>query len=211
MILSSHSGWPLRGILMVAAIALVPMIAGCEAGTNSPTQRWHQPTPGASAVVNNTIRLNNVFLLGAQPDSTLAQGSSAGLFLAVSNEGSPDTLVSVSAPGTAGSVRMPSGGIGIGSQQTVLLTGPVPRIVLEDLTRSLGGGQSVRVVLDFLKAGSVTLQVPVMPKAQYYSTYSPPPASPSPTATTAQRAAASPSAAPSSVAPTPATSTSPGG
>lgn len=195
------SRWPLRGIVVGAAIALVPMIAGCEAGSNSPTQRWHQPTPGASAVVNKVIRLNNVFVLGAKPDSTLAQGSSAGLFLAVSNDGSPDKLVSVSAPGTAGSVHLPSGGISIGSQKTVLLAGPAPDIVLEDLTRPLGGGQSVDVVLDFLKAGSVTLKVPVMPKAEYYSTYSPAPVSPSPTTT--HHAAASPSAVPSSVTPAP--------
>ena len=213
MILSSRSGKPLRVFIVAAAIGFVPAIAGCAAGGNAPTQQWHRPTPGASAAVDTTLRLNNVFVLGAPPADSLPKGGSAGLFLAVSNDGSSDTLVQVSAPGSAGAVRLPAGGIPIGSQRTVLLTGPAPRIVLEKLTRSLGGGVSIPIVLDFRKAGSVTLQVPVMPRAQAYSTFSPPPAAPSPTATPLtkkkrhHRASASPS--PPSIPPSQGPTTTP--
>jgi copper(I)-binding protein len=175
----------------VAAAALVPVAAGCEAGQNAPTQRWHQPTAGTSALVASTIRVNNMFVLGPTPGFSLKPGDSAGVFLALFNEGAPDRLVRVSAPGVAASVRLPGGGLRLGRQQSVRLTGPVPRIVLQGLTRSLRGGETVRLTLDFQNAGSVTLPAPVMPRAQYYSTYSPAPpspsASPSPTGTSKHR------------------------
>lgn len=204
MILSSRSVLPWRGVAAAVAAALIPAIAGCEAGFNAPTQQWHQPTPGASAVVNNAIRLSNVFVLGAAPDSTLAVGESAGLFLALSNEGAPDRLLKISAPGTAGSVQLPAGGIAISSRQPVLLTGPSPRILLQGLRRQLRGGQYVTMVFEFQRAGLTTLRVPVMPRAAAYATFSPAPASPSPaspsatpTPTPSARRQATPSPSPS--------------
>jgi hypothetical protein len=68
----------------------------------------------------------------------------------------------------------------------VLLTGPAPKVVLTDLTRPLTGGSFIKVVLTFQNAGRVELSVPVMPRAQYYSTFSPAPApsaTPTPTPT----------------------------
>ena len=176
--LSSRGARALRGLAVAAVTVLVPAVAGCEAGTNAPTQQWHQPTPGASATLNK-IAISNVFVLGAPPGSSLAAGGSAGLYLALTNDGAgPDRLVGISAPGTASSVTIPKGGISLASQQSVLLQGPVPEILLQQLTRPLGGGQDVPVKLDFANAGSVTLRVPVMPRAAYFSTYSPAPASP---------------------------------
>jgi copper(I)-binding protein len=167
---------PLRGIALLAAAALVPAIAGCEAGINAPTQQWHQPTPGASAAVGDSIRVNNMFVLGPVPGSSLSAGGSAGMFFAVANNGIPDRLVSISAPGVASSVKLPVGGVKLGNQQQVLLTGPAPQVVLENLSHALGGGQYVRVTLNFQNAGAKTISVPVMPWAQYFSSYSPAPA-----------------------------------
>jgi copper(I)-binding protein len=181
VILNNRCVWPLRGLAVVAAAVLAPVIAGCEAGANAPTQQWHQPTPGASAVVNNTIRINNVFVLGAPPDSSLAAGESAGMFLALANNGTPDRLIAISAPGTAAAVQFPVGGVGVGSQQAVYLTGPAPRVILRGLTRSLVGGQYILVVLAFQRAGTVTLKVPVMPQSDYFATFSPAPAIPTAT------------------------------
>jgi hypothetical protein len=190
----------LRGFLVVAALALLPATAGCEAGLNAPTQKWHQPTAGASAVVDNTIRINNVFVLGPQVGSSIGVGGSASMFLGLANNGGPDRLLSISAPGTAASVRLPQGGVSLGTRKQVLLTGPVPDVVLENLTRALAGGQFIRVVMDFQNAGRVTLSVPVMPQSEFYATYSPPPFSPSPTATPTSPASPLPS---SSVTPSP--------
>jgi len=193
VILSNRAAAPLRALAVAAAAALVPAIAGCEAGFNAPTQQWHQPSAGASAVVNDEIRINNMFVLGAAPAFALPRGGSAGLFLALNNQGGPDRLIAITAPGSAIAVQMPGGGVRLGSQQSVLLTGPAPKVILRGLTRRLNGGQHILIVLHFLRAGSKVIQVPVMPRAQWFATFAPAPplvrpaprrpASPSPGAT----------------------------
>jgi copper(I)-binding protein len=181
-----------RRLLVLAIAALVPALAGCEAGNNAPTQEWHQPTDGAGIVLDD-ISIRNVFVLGAPIGSKIGVGHSAGVFLALINSGSADKLVKVTAPGTARSVTIPGGGVSLASQQAVFLTGPAPKVILESLTRPLTGGSSVRLVLTFKNAATVSLTVPVMPRAQYYSTFSP-----APTPTPAKsKAAATPSPTPS--------------
>jgi copper(I)-binding protein len=170
-----------RRLLVLAIAALIPALAGCEAGNNAPTGEWHQPTDGAGTVQNN-IAIRNVFVLGAPIGATVPAGQSAGLFLALINDGSPDKLLSITAPGTARSVTLPGGAVSLASQQAVLLTGPEPKVILEDLTHPLIGGSSVLLKMNFQNAATVTLEVPVMPQAQYYATYSPPP-TPTPTPT----------------------------
>ena len=202
MIWSSHRAVRPRRLAVLAIAALVPVLAGCEAGSNAPTQQWHQPTDGAAAVHHN-IAIRNVFVLGAPLGAKLAAGRSAGLFLALVNEGSVDRLLSITAPGTAQSVTLPGGTVRLGSQQSVLLTGPAPQVVLQGLTRPLTGGTTVKLVLDFQNAGSVTMVVPVMPRAQYYSTFSP---APTPTPSPAKHPASPGATASPGASPTPSTS-----
>jgi copper(I)-binding protein len=197
VILHGRSSARLRRAAVVGAAALVPVLAGCEAGNNAPTSQWHQPTPGASAVLNSgsgQIAVRNMFVLGASGDRSLPAGSSAGLYVALVDTGSSDRLVSVSAPGSATSVPLPSTGIRLGDDQAVLLTGPAPGLVLDGLTRSLDGGQDIRVTLNFQNAGRVTLTVPVMPRTDYYATFSPAPAVPTATPKVSQTATATPTA-----------------
>jgi len=172
-----------RRLLIVAAAALVPALAaGCEAGDNAPTQNWHQPTEGAGTEVHG-ISVRNVFVLGAPLGSTLDTGESTSLFFAlVNNNRNPDRLLSIQAPGTATQVTIPGGGIPIGTQQAVLLTGPHPRAVLSDLTRDLNNGGYVTLTLNFQTAGSVTMRVPVVAQTDSFATFSPAP-TPSPTTT----------------------------
>jgi hypothetical protein len=188
--------------LLVLAIAALALTA-CEAGTNAPTQDYHPPTAGTDKTFGD-LSLVNVFVLGPPIGQTLARGDSASVFLALSNTGAPDKLLSVSAPGVARSGTVSGGSVSLAKQQTVLLTGPAPKIILNDLTRQLAGGSSVRLVLDFQNAGAVGLSVPVMPRAQYYSTLLPPQsprpsasASASPKVTASPSASASPSVSPS--------------
>lgn len=197
MIWSSPGASRPRRLTVLAIAALIPVLAGCEAGNNAPTMQWHPPTAGAAATVGN-IAIRNVFILGAPVDSQLNAGQSAGLFFAVINNGSPDRLVSVSAPGAASSVTLPGGSVRLAYNQAVLLTGPAPKAILNHLTRPLSGAASVHMVMTFQNAGSVTLLVPVIPRAQYYSTFSPAP-SPSPSVKKRKRVpGASPSAGTSS-------------
>ena len=207
MTLSNRNVAALRVLAVVAAAALASAVAGCEAGANAPTQQWHQPTPGASVVVDNAIRINNVFVLGAPTYSSLAPGGSAGMFLALANSGPPDRLIAITAPGTAVAVQLPAGGVRLANGQTVLLTGPAPQVILRGLIRPLDGGQYVRLTLHFLRVGSVPMTVPVMPRAADFATFSPAPVSPtpspSPTGGKHGHASPSPSAGVTSASPSP--------
>src|SRR5258708_23987736 len=101
----------------MAIAALIPVLAGCEAGNNAPTQEWHQPTDGAG-IVHDNIAIRNVFVLGAPIGSSGPAGQSAGVFLALFNHGSPDKPLSITAPGTAASRLMPRGAAGLAGPQS---------------------------------------------------------------------------------------------
>lgn len=175
-------GYP-RRILIAVAAALIPMIAACEAGTNAPSLHWHQPAEGTFRSVGD-ITISNAFVLGAPIGAVLHPGQNAGLFLGIVNAGpAGDTLLGISAPGTAQSVKLPRTQIVLASQRPVLLTGPQPSLVLEHLLKPLRGGSVIKIRLRFAVAGLVTIKVPVMPMANFYTTLSPPSTpSPSPTA-----------------------------
>ncbi len=84
----------------------------------------------------------------------------------------------------------------LASQHPVLLTGPAPAVILENLLRPLAAGSVVSVTLNFKTAGAVTIKVPVLPRAQYYTALSPAPTpttpTPTPTATPKPTASKSP-------------------
>jgi hypothetical protein len=181
VILSRWAGALPRRLLLVAAAALVPVLAGCEAGNNAPTLAFHYPTDAAGTVVSDgDLSIRNVFVLGAPLGRDLTPGQSASLFLALVNTGSPDKLLSITAPSTATLVMLPAGGIPVVAGHPVYYGGPVPQVVIRGLTRTVTSGSSIRLVLMFEKAGPVTLLVPVMPRADQYATLQPP-ASPSAT------------------------------
>jgi len=176
VIRSCRGGAVSRRIVIAAAAALVPLLAGCEAGTVSPSLQWHAPTDGTGKVIG-AITISNAFVLGAPLGSALQPGENAGLFFGLTNTGATgDSLVRISAPGVARSVLLPGGQVVIHSQHSVLLTGPRPAVILQDLLRPVTGGSVVTLLLWFQNVGPQTLKVPVMPRAQYYSTYSPAPA-----------------------------------
>ena len=177
----------LRRACAVAAVALIPVLAGCDAGSNAPVLHWHPPTNGASATIKaggGEIAIRNAFVLGAPVNAaTLPAGSSAGLFVGLVNTGPRDRLIKVSAPSAATSVTLPTGGVLLERDTSALLSGPEPKLILTGLTHSLPGGTYVKVRLTFLRAGTVSLDVPVLSRSNSYATFSPAPtASPTPSA-----------------------------
>jgi hypothetical protein len=166
----------------VATVAvLVPVLAGCEAGNNAPTLAFHYPTDAAGTAVG-ALSIRNVFVLGAPLGQDLAMGQSASLFLSLINGDprTPDRLISISAPGTATTVTLPAGGIPVVTNRPIYYSGPMPQVVLRDLTRAVRSGSTVTLVLSFQRAGPIRLQVPVMPRASQFATFAPPSISPSP-------------------------------
>jgi copper(I)-binding protein len=184
---------------------LIPAIAGCEAGNDAPTLEFHPASFGAHTVVNG-IQITNAFVLGAPNGSVLPSGSSAGLFVSLYNGGSSsDTLLSATASGTAQSISVSGGTVPLAAMAApVNLTGPEPKVVLENLSQPLRGGSFITVTFDFQHAGTVSLQVPVEAQAFQWATFSPP-ASATPGATPS--GTATPGAAVSTATATPVTST----
>jgi copper(I)-binding protein len=166
-----------RRLLIGALAILVPALAGCEAGFNAPTLQFHPASFGVSTMVDG-INLDNVFVLGPAPGSTLQPGGQAALFMALQAPNS-DQLTSISAPGTASSVQLGNGPINLSPNTLVDLSGPAPLLTLDGLTRTLSGGETVKLELNFATAGTVELTVPVEPAAYEFATYSP---APTPTA-----------------------------
>jgi copper(I)-binding protein len=176
--------------LLVGAIAiLLPALAGCEAGLNAPTLEY-QPASNGFSTVAGGITVDDAFVLGPAPGSTLPAGGQAGVFLSLYTQNS-DRLTSASATGYASSVQLVSGPVTLNPNTLVDLSGPSPEIVLNGLTNPLSGGETISIQLTFANAGPVTLSVPVEPAAYDYSTYSAPP---TPTPTPSVSASASPGA-----------------
>ena len=169
-----------RRLLLGAMVVLVPVLAGCEAGLNAPTLEFH-PASAGTTVVQNGIRIDNAFVLGAPPGSALPTGARAGVFLSVEAQNGNDRLVSVSAPGAAFAAHLTGGPVDLPAASLVNLGGPVPKVVLNGLSSPISGGDTVTVSFTFAQAGTITLPVPVEPNAYDYATYSPPP-TPAPTA-----------------------------
>ena len=175
-----------RRLLAGAIAILLPALAGCEAGLDAPTLQYHPASFGLTTTVNG-ITVDNAFVLGPQLSGSLMTGDQTGLFLALATQDSTDRLVSVTAPGTAGSVTLTNGPVTVSPDALADLNGPTPEIVLNNLSVPLSGGETVPIVLNFANAGAVTLNVPVEPAAYEYATFSPPApsATPTPSATAA--------------------------
>jgi copper(I)-binding protein len=167
---------------VVAAACLAAGLTACEVGNHAATQTQYHPANDAANIVAHGIKINDGFVLGGPIGLTLAAGQNAGVFVALYNMGGADRLVSAAAPGTAASVQLPPGGIPLPSAQDVYLTGPVPRIVLTNLTHPLPSGGTVPLILHFMNAGNVKVTLPVFPRSDYYATFSPAP-TPTPTPT----------------------------
>jgi hypothetical protein len=56
-------------------------------------------------------------------------------------------------------------------------------VILRGLTKAYSGGETVRLTLHFQQAGTISLNIPVVPRNGYYNSYSPAPAAPTPSVT----------------------------
>ena len=162
-----------RRLLLAVVAALLPVLAGCEAGFNAPTLQYHPANFGANAT-SNGVQIFNAFVLGPPLNSTLPTGGRAGLFAALTAQNG-DRLVSVAAPGAARSVSVIGGPVILAPEAVVNFGGPSPQLVLTGLTSPLAGGQWITLTFVFARAGAVSLHVPVQPHAFEYATFSPPP------------------------------------
>jgi hypothetical protein len=161
-----------RRLLFGAVVVLLPALAGCEAGFNAPTLQYH-PANFTANTIQHGISFSDLFVLDNATNGEGVAGGRAGIFLSLYAQNG-DRLTKVSAPGTASSVRIAGGSVNLPADAVVNMSGPVPKVVLTGLTNPLEGGEAVTLSFTFAKAGTITISVPVEPKAFEYATYSPP-------------------------------------
>ena len=166
-----------------AALAAVTLLSGCgEDDSDKGSPSVVSPAAGVEGQVGN-VDIRDLFVLGGDGGKELPAGGSAPVYLTVVNYpagGEPDTptgeadvLESVTSP-DAGSSEIIGGPIPLPPGQDVRI-GPDARIVLRQLTKPLVSDDYVSLTLKFQKAGSVTLDAPVIVRQGYMQSYSPAP------------------------------------
>ena len=174
----------LRRACAAAAVALIPVLAGCEAGSNAPSCTGTRPRTGRPrrsrrararsryATRSSSAPRRTPPCRPAVPPACSWDWSTRGRGTAWS--ASPRRAPPPRSP-------LPQGGVLLEQNSSALLTGPQPEVILSGLTRSLPGGTYIRVLLTFQRAGTVVMTVPVIARANSFATFSPAPtASPTP-------------------------------
>ncbi|MFI6742092.1 copper chaperone PCu(A)C [Nonomuraea sp. NPDC050451] len=179
-----------RWIVVAAAFLAAPVLAGCGAGFDATTNKPYAPNEAQALIENGAygtrgIQIPQAFILGPDSGAQLAWRGSAPIYLNILNTaGAPDTLEAVSA-GSMGTVKV-TAPIQLPSNQLVNTGKPTPQIMLEAIPKSLRGGESIKLDLQFANAGIVSLNVPVVTRSREFKDYPPAPnatAAPTPTPT----------------------------
>jgi hypothetical protein len=160
----------------------------------------YAPNEGANAWVQG-ILVRNAFIIGGPAGEPLETGADARLFVAFVNQrDEPDRLVAVRAPDTFQGADIADGRLEIPVGQFVG-GGPAPQAMLTGATERLASGSSITVDLQFERAGSASMEVPVLPPSLWRTTYSPwpqkPAATPSPDRTPTPTPSPTPAPTPS--------------
>jgi len=167
-----------------AVLLATTFLAGCG-GDDSDDPSVVSPEAGVSGQVGQVL-IRDLFVLGGDAEQ-LPAGGSAPVYMTLINRpagGEPDptagtaaaeadVLESVSSP-AAESAEILNGPVRLPPGQDVRI-GPDARIILRDLTAPLSSDQEIKITLNFQKAGSTTLSVPVVERDDGYQTYSPAP------------------------------------
>ncbi|MEU1720613.1 copper chaperone PCu(A)C [Actinomadura sp. ATCC 39365] len=168
-----------RWIVVAAAFLAAPVLAGCGAGFDANTNKPYAPNEAVALIDQGAygtrgIHIPQAFILGPDSGAQLPWRGSAPIYLNILNTaGAADTLQAVSA-GSVGSVKVATP-IQLPPNQLVNTGKPQPQLMLESISTSLRGGESVRLDLQFANAGTVTLTVPVVTRSREFKDYPPAP------------------------------------
>ncbi|MFI7134961.1 copper chaperone PCu(A)C [Nonomuraea sp. NPDC050153] len=177
-----------RWIVVAAAFLAAPVLAGCGAGFDATTNKPYAPNEAQVLIENGAygtrgIQIPQAFILGPDAGAQIAWRGSAPIYLNILNTtGTPDTLQAVSA-GNMGTVKV-TAPIQLPSNQLVNTGKPTPQLMLESIPKSLRGGESIKLDLQFANAGIVSMNVPVVTRSREFKDYPPAPnatAAPTPT------------------------------
>ncbi|WP_440097750.1 hypothetical protein [Streptosporangium sp. H16] len=157
--------------LCAAVLLLAACACGKEGDAGFSTEEF-APNTGANEIVND-VYVRNAFVIGGPAGEPLPPGSGVPLYVTLVNQRTePDRLVSVSASPTFEGFRVRGGGLDLPVRQPV--GGDVnPQALLTGSTGDLRSGTYLPVSFRFQDAGTVRVQVPVLPPSQWRATYSP--------------------------------------
>jgi copper(I)-binding protein len=209
-------GTATAGPAFVAALAALPLLAGCATGFNAPTRHAIANLQAASAAVSDMVTVADAQVFVSADDKSSAGGVAYLEFTVINHLHTADSLqvanttvttvsdsVSPSAsPQPVAATMTPIGSIDVpkGSEQAPGITRVT--LALQGLKTELSVGMTVQATLDFATAGRVeNLLVPVT-SASSAGTFLPT-APPSPSSAGPSPSAGSPSAGPSSSAGSP--------
>ncbi|MGI5268864.1 copper chaperone PCu(A)C [Nonomuraea sp. CA-218870] len=181
-----------RWIAAAAAFLAAPVLAGCSAGFDANTNQPYAPVEAAALIDQGAygkqkIHVPQAFILGPESGGQIPWRGSVPVYLTMLNDGSSaDTLQGVSA-GDAGSAKL-AAPVQLPPGQLVQAEPTKPQITLEGLGKALRGGETIRLDLQFAGAGTITLNVPVVPRNREYASFpavegAVPPPTPTPTPT----------------------------
>jgi copper(I)-binding protein len=180
-------------VAIAGALAAVPAVSACGAGEEPQSAAPTQLTEGVNVTTPNGVAVRNLFILGPLPGQRLPAGSAATVYASMVNNSTdqqPDRLIAVTAPGAAQTGQIQTGAVNLPYQQLVRLGTSsagmtLPVVTLQALTAQLAGGESIKLVLQFERAGTLQATVPVVPREGNYATYAP---APNPTPSASPRA-----------------------
>jgi copper(I)-binding protein len=165
----------------IAASVLITASAGCgsSAGLGAdPLTEAGAVTEGQTAQIRR-IQVGNAFVLGPEGHSPLTAGDSAAVILTLVNNGPTDQLTNAHSD-AADSVAI-SGGRITSTRGDLVKVGPGDnQITLRGLTNSLDAGSFVHLTLRFSNAGTIRMELPVLPRSGPYKKLPTPEPSPSP-------------------------------
>ncbi|MFG1753459.1 copper chaperone PCu(A)C [Streptosporangium sandarakinum] len=186
-------------IAAAAFLAAAPVLAGCGTGEDANTSKPYHPTE-AVTVRQNGIDISQAFFLGPEPGSKIQAGGAIPLYMSLVNSArTADQLVGVGIDPAVGTAKIPAP-VELKTGQGVRIGTPTPTIVVEGLKQPLGGGESIKIQLQFANAGIIPVTVPVITRSREFATLAPAPGgdqSSTPSASPSEGATASPSPSPS--------------
>ncbi|GGS88493.1 hypothetical protein GCM10010156_53710 [Planobispora rosea] len=159
-------------VAAAAFLAAAPALAGCGTGFDAITAQPYMPNEALSVKVEDKdLKISQAYFLGPDSGGSLPAGGSTPLYLYMVNTGpQDDRLVGLGVDPALGTAKVPAPvTLPAFGKQAAVVGRPTPSIMVEQLKKPLKGGETIKVQLQFEKAGIVSLNVPVITRSREFT------------------------------------------
>ncbi|GII02935.1 copper chaperone PCu(A)C [Planobispora takensis] len=161
-----------RAIAAAAFLAAAPVLAGCGAGFDAITIQPYAPTEALSVKIvdeNRHLAIPQAYFLGPDSGGALPAGASMPLHLYIVNHGrEDDQLIGLGVDPSVGTAKV-TAPVPLPVGKAAIVGRPSPTVMIEQLKKPFKGGESLKVQLQFQKAGVITLEVPVITRSREFT------------------------------------------